>query len=97
METLENLINNFTEKGDLEVADEYSQVWQIVVDILDQMVELMGDEKISLDKFMKVISLGFDEYELGLVPPSMDQVLVSSIDRMKNSERTVKNHFLIYF
>lgn len=84
-ETLENLINNFNEKGDLEIAKEYSQVWQIVVDILDQMVELMGDEKISLDKFMKVISLGFDEYELGLVPPSMDQVLVSSIDRMKNS------------
>ncbi len=84
-ETLENLINSFTEKGDLEIADEYSQVWQIVVDILDQMVELMGDEKISLDKFMKVISLGFDEYELGLVPPSMDQVLVSSIDRMKNA------------
>ena len=83
-ETLENLINNFTEKGDLEIADEYSQVWQIVVDILDQMVELMGDEKISLDKFMKVISLGFDEYELGLVPPSLDQVLVSSVDRMKN-------------
>lgn len=92
-ETLENLINNFTQKGDLEIADEYSQVWQIVIDILDQMVELMGDEKISLDKFMKVISLGFDEYELGLVPPSMDQVLVSSIDRMKNSN--TKHLYLI--
>lgn len=92
-ETLEKLINNFNEKGDLEIAKEYSQVWQIVVDILDQMVELMGDEKISLDKYMKVISLGFDEYELGLVPPSMDQVLVSSIDRMKNSN--TKYLFLI--
>lgn len=85
-ETLEKLINDFTEKGDLEIANEYSQVWQIVIDILDQMVELMGDERISLDKFMKLISLGFDEYELGLVPPSMDQVLVSSIDRMKNTD-----------
>ena len=85
-ETLEKLINNFTEKGDLEIAKEYSQVWQIVIDILDQMVELMGDERISLEKFMKLISLGFDEYELGLVPPSMDQVLVSSIDRMKNTD-----------
>lgn len=92
-ETLEKLINNFNEKGDLEIAKEYSQVWQIVVDILDQMVELMGDEKISLDKFMKVISLGFDEYELGLVPPSMDQVLVSSVDRMKNSN--TKHLYLI--
>ena len=49
------------------------------------MVEIMGEESISLDKFVKLISLGFDEYELGLVPPSIDQVLVSSVDRMKNS------------
>lgn len=41
-ETLENLINNFTEKGDLEVADEYSQVWQIVVDILDSNGRING-------------------------------------------------------
>ena len=50
------------------------------------MVEIMGDESISLDKFIKLISLGFDEYELGLVPPSIDQVLVSSVDRMKNPD-----------
>ena len=48
------------------------------------MVEIMGKETVSLDKFIRLISLGFDEYELGLVPPSIDQVLVSSIDRMKN-------------
>ncbi|MBO3443140.1 helicase-exonuclease AddAB subunit AddB [Clostridium sp. CCUG 7971] len=82
--TIENLIMNFKDKGELDVANQYSQVWNIVVDIFDQMVEIMGDEKISLDKFIKLISLGFDEYELGLVPPSIDQVLVSSVDRMKN-------------
>lgn len=82
--TIESLIINFKDKGELDVANQYSQVWNIVVDIFDQMVEIMGDEKISLDKFIKLISLGFDEYELGLVPPSIDQVLVSSVDRMKN-------------
>lgn len=82
--TIENLIMNFKDKGELDIANQYSQVWNIVVDIFDQMVEIMGDEKISLEKFIKLISLGFDEYELGLVPPSIDQVLVSSVDRMKN-------------
>ncbi|RDY25963.1 helicase-exonuclease AddAB subunit AddB [Romboutsia weinsteinii] len=82
--TIENLIINFNDKGELDIANQYSQVWNIVVDIFDQMVEIMGDEQITLDKFMKLISLGFDEYELGLVPPSIDQVLVSSVDRMKN-------------
>lgn len=63
-ETIESLIINFKDKGELDVANQYSQVWDIVVDILDQMVELMGDEIISLEKFIKLITLGFDEYEL---------------------------------
>ena len=84
-ETIENLEINFKNKGELDIANQYSQVFNIVVEILDQMVEIMGEESISLDKFVKLISLGFDEYELGLVPPSIDQVLVSSVDRMKNS------------
>ena len=82
--TIENIIMDFKEKGELDIANQYSQVWNIVVDIFDQMVEIMGKETVSLDKFIRLISLGFDEYELGLVPPSIDQVLVSSIDRMKN-------------
>lgn len=82
--TIEKMILNFKDKGELDIANQYSQVWDIVVDILDQMVEIMGNEKKSLDEFIRLISLGFDEYELGLVPPSIDQVLVSSVDRMKN-------------
>ncbi len=82
--TIQNLITNFRDKGELDIANQYSQVWEIVVGTLDQIVEIMGKENISLDKFIKIISLGFDEYELGLVPPSIDQVLVSSVDRMKN-------------
>lgn len=83
-ETIYDLVEGFKEKGELEIASQYSQVWDIVIDILDQIVEIMGDDVVSMDRFIKIISLGFEEYELGLVPPSVDQVLVSSVDRMKN-------------
>lgn len=85
-ETIFDLVENFKEKGELDIASQYSQVWDIVIDILDQIVEIMGDDVVSIEKFIKIISLGFEEYELGLVPPSIDQVLVSSVDRMKNPE-----------
>lgn len=78
------MIDDFKSKNEINLANQYSQVWEIVVDILDQIVEIMGEDFISLDKFIKVISIGFDEYELATVPPSLDQVLVSSVDRMKN-------------
>ena len=83
-QTIYDLVEDFKAKGELEVASQYSQVWDIVIDILDQIVEIMGDDVVSIDRFIKIISLGFEEYELGLVPPSIDQVLVSSVDRMKN-------------
>ena len=82
--TLEVMIDNFKASNEIDLANQYSQVWDIVVDILDQIVEIMGDDSITLDKFIKIISIGFDEYELATVPPSLDQVLVSSVDRMKN-------------
>ena len=44
--TIENLIMKFKDKGELDIANQYSQVWNIVVEIFDQMVEIMGDEKI---------------------------------------------------
>lgn len=83
-ETIKRIIDSFKESNEIDLANQYSQVWEIVVDILDQIVEIMGEDTITLDKFIKVISIGFDEYELATVPPSLDQVLVSSVDRMKN-------------
>ena len=91
--TIEDYIEYFKSKDELEISNQYSQVWNIVIDILDQMIEIMGEDKLTLDQFVKVISLGFDEYELGIVPPSIDQVLVSSVDRMKNSQ--TKHLYLI--
>lgn len=82
--TIQIMIDKFKENNEIDLANQYAQVWEIVVDILDQIVEIMGEDTINLDKFIKVISIGFDEYELATVPPSLDQVLVSSVDRMKN-------------
>lgn len=82
--TIQIMIDKFKDNNEIDLANQYSQVWEIVVEILDQIVEIMGDDIITLDKFIKVISIGFDEYELATVPPSLDQVLVSSVDRMKN-------------
>ncbi|EYE88734.1 ATP-dependent helicase [Fervidicella metallireducens AeB] len=88
-EKITELINYFKENKELDIANQYSQVWDIVVNVLDQMVEVLGDEELTIDKFIKVLSIGFDEYEIGLVPPAIDQVLVTSVDRMKSHNSKV--------
>ena len=90
---LEITIEYLKGKDELDTANQYSQVWDIVIDILDQMVEIMGDKWIPLDQFIKIITSGFEEYAIGVVPPTLDQVLVSSVDRMKNTN--TKYFFLL--
>lgn len=79
-----HLIDNFKEQNLLDMANEYSQVWEIVVDILDQIVEVMGEDEITSEEFSKILSSGFEEYEIGVIPPSLDQILVSSVERIRS-------------
>ncbi|HZG84703.1 helicase-exonuclease AddAB subunit AddB [Paenibacillus sp.] len=69
--------------GDVERAKEHEQLWDRVVDALDQLVELVGDEPADGELFAGMIASGLDSIRMGLVPPALDQVLVGSLDRTR--------------
>lgn len=73
------------EAGDLGAAREHEQVWADVLDLLDQMVESMGDAEMGLDQYLQVLSAGLDGLRLGLIPPGLDQVVVGSVERSRHS------------
>jgi ATP-dependent helicase/nuclease subunit B len=83
---VENWIEYFKENQELDKANEYSQIWNIVIEVLDQIVEVMGDETLSIAAFSQILSTGFDEYEIGVIPPALDQVLVGSVTRLKSHD-----------
>lgn len=83
---IENWVEEFKIAGKQDKASEYSQIWNIFVGLLDQIVEVMGDENISLNQFVKVLATGIEEYEIGIIPPSLDQVLVGSIEHVKSHD-----------
>jgi helicase-exonuclease AddAB, AddB subunit len=92
-EKIEAMIDDFKKQGELDLAEEYSKVWNILVSALDQVVEVLGGEELSLEQFARVLSIGFDEYSIGLIPPSVDQVMFGGIERIKS--HTVKALFII--
>ncbi|MED4729956.1 helicase-exonuclease AddAB subunit AddB [Aneurinibacillus migulanus] len=67
----------------LEQAREHGQVWQAIINMLDQIVEVMGDERMDMETFASVIEAGMENLKFALVPPALDQVLVGSIDRTR--------------
>lgn len=77
-------IDKFRDEGDQDSADQYDKIWDIFIELLDQIVEVINGEEITLDKFIKVLKTGIDKYDIGLIPPALDQVLVGSVSRLKD-------------
>ncbi len=83
---IEDLIEQFRRNGELSLANEYSQVWNTVMDVLDQTVEVMGDDTFGLEKFSDILEVGLGEYKIGMIPASLDQVMVGSVERSRSHE-----------
>lgn len=92
-ETMDKLLNDFDNKGMQDKVKEYTQVPSIVIDMLDQAVEVLGDEVVDLKTFSKILVSGFEEKEIGVIPMSLDQVNIGDIARIKG--RDVKALYIV--
>jgi len=81
------------EKGNLVKAREHDQAWNAIIDILDQFVEILGDDEISLQSFSKILDAGLEALRFSLVPPAIDQVLAGDLEKSRISD--VKVAFII--
>lgn len=82
---LENLRNQLDQNGETETAREQEQVWEAVIQLLDEMVEITGSENISLQLFQQSLETGFETLTFSHVPPSIDHVVIGTIDRSRMS------------
>ncbi|MDZ5000802.1 helicase-exonuclease AddAB subunit AddB, partial [Clostridium perfringens] len=91
--TLETWLEEFDTLGLQDKIKEYIQVPEMVIEILDQVVEVVGDEVLEIKEFTKILISGFEEKEIGVIPMSLDQVNIGDISRVKGRE--VKALYLI--
>ena len=69
--------------GAREEAREYSQIYGILIALLDEMVDLLGEEQVSGSEFSEILDAGFAEARVGIIPPGIDQVQVGDIERSR--------------
>ena len=91
--TLEVWLEEFNSLGLQDKIKEYIQVPEMVIEILDQVVEVLGDEVLDIKEFTKILISGFEERDIGVIPMSLDQVNIGDISRVKGRE--VKALYLI--
>lgn len=75
--------SSFEQAGDLVRAREYAQIWRLVMDLLNQVYQLLGDEEISEQEFLEILEAGFGEIQVGTIPQNVDRILVGDMERTR--------------
>ena len=82
-EKLKEFTRNFEAEGNLSLVKEYSQIYEIVMNLLDKLVEILGDKKVRIREFKEILEAGLSEAKVGIIPPTSDQVLVGDMERTR--------------
>ncbi len=91
--TVEKWRSEAEKAGDLEKAREHGQVWNSMVNLLDEVVEALGNEVLSFETYAAILDAGFESLTISLIPPGLDQVFAGSLEHSRNPD--VKAAFLL--
>lgn len=92
-EKIRQRITEFENKDLIEYANEYALTLNIIINVLDDMVIVFKDEKITIDKFVQILKIGLKNSQLGKIPEVQDEVIVGDVDRSRSHK--VKTTFII--
>ena len=77
-------IEELEEKDLLDLASEYKTSYKIILDILDEIILIFKDEKMTIDQYSKILKIGLKNSGLGKIPGTQDQVILGDVDRSRS-------------
>lgn len=80
---MEERSREFAERGEDARAKEYEQIYRLVMELLEQIHGLLGEEKITLQEFADILEAGLGEIQVGTIPQNVDRVLVGDMERTR--------------
>lgn len=90
---LEEKITSLEKLGLIDIANEYNTSWNVILEILDEIVLIFKKEKITFEKYTELLKIGLKNSGLGKIPGTQDQVIIGDIDRSRSHK--VKVIFII--
>jgi len=76
--------NELREEGELQQAEEYRQLWEILIQALEQCAQLLEGQSMELDYFADLFRLVLSQYSVGAIPVSLDRVIAGEMARLSH-------------
>ena len=74
-EKLRKSAERLLRRGDREGADRETQLWKLLMNILDQLFDVCGTRKVTVKRFESLLKLMCENYSPGAIPASADSVM----------------------
>ncbi len=82
-EKLQEEAKRFESGGNRKEAGEYGKIYVQIMNVLDELCDLIPDEKIDIRAFAALLDAGFDSIRIGTAPTGMDYVQVADLTRSR--------------
>jgi ATP-dependent helicase/nuclease subunit B len=92
-QTINNWIKEPQKIKDDTTADEHHQFYDKLISIFDELIEVFAGQEMSCQDYQAIVSSALSQLTLAFIPPTLDQVLVGSIERSRHPD--LKAVFLI--
>jgi ATP-dependent helicase/nuclease subunit B len=70
----------------IQLANEYIASWNLLIQVLDEIVLVFNDDKITFDKYREALKTGLQFTNLGTIPQAIDQIVMGDVERSRNNK-----------
>lgn len=68
----------------IDLANEYKMSYQIIINILDEIITIFKNDKMTIDRYSKILKIGLKNSGLGKIPGTQDQVIFGDVERSRS-------------
>ena len=66
------------DRGELDLALEHAQIWDCIVDMMDEIIARAWDEQLTIEEYTEVVESGLKNIRLGLLPLAWIRLLLGT-------------------
>ena len=80
---LDELAKELEDRGDGRSAQIQNQLWDILLDALEQLYDVLGQTGWDTDAFQRLFTLLLSQYDVGTIPAVLDAVAIGPVTAMR--------------
>lgn len=77
---LEKVGDAYSKYGEDALLAEQKQIYDLIIDAIDELVAAAGDDKVSLDEFRELLFSVVEEHDIGIIPTAINEVTAGGIE-----------------